>query len=146
MPTFHYEALNAERQPVSGQLEADAVQDAVLQLESRGLKVQSIGLVPLAQTPPAKAAPAASRSVGKPVESEFLRTHLTTVLERGKSLIPALRALANEVGSGARRRELNTLIQILEEGDANEAEKAFAQLPEYWIPLLSAALSSNDPG
>jgi type IV pilus assembly protein PilC len=38
------------------------------------------------------------------------------------------------------------LVRILERGDVNEAERAFAALPEYWIPLLSAALSSSDPG
>ncbi len=47
---------------------------------------------------------------------------------------------------GRRRNELHKLVRLLERGDAAEAEKAFAELPEYWIPLLSAAISSSDPG
>jgi type IV pilus assembly protein PilC len=144
MPTFHYQASNAQGQPVSGDVEAEAVQDAVAQLESRGFILQSIGLVP---PPPEATSPAAgSAAASQGVESKFLRTHLTKVIDNGKSLIPALRALSNEVGSGQRRNELNRLIEILDRGDADEAKRAFETLPEYWIPLLSADLSSNDPG
>jgi len=147
MPTFNYQALNAERQQVSGELEADAVQDAISQLESRGFTIQSIGLA--GPTPPLAAtrkAPTDSASASNRIESKFLRTHLTKVVERGKLLLPALRALSKEVGPGKRRDELNSLVHILEQGDADDAEKAFGALPEYWIPLLSAALSSNEPG
>jgi type IV pilus assembly protein PilC len=35
--------------------------------------------------------------------------------------------------------------QILEGGDARVAAAALTELPEYWIPLLSAAASSSDP-
>jgi type IV pilus assembly protein PilC len=147
MPTFHYEALNVQGQPVSGDVEADAVQGAVALLESRGFILQSIGLVPPPPMPEAtEPKPTASVPAPKRFEANFLRTHVATVIDRAKSLIPALRALGREVGPGNRRNELNALIQILERGDPNEAERAFETLPEYWIPLLSAALSSDDPG
>src|SRR6516165_5281123 len=42
MPTFRYEALNASREPVSGQFAAESVQLAIEQLHAQGLEVQSI--------------------------------------------------------------------------------------------------------
>lgn len=146
MPTFHYEALNGQGQPVSGDLEADAVHDAAALLESRGFILQSIGLVPPPTVEPPKPTPAPSAVASERIESSFVRSHWNEVINRGKSLIPALNALSKEVRPGSRRDELHALIQILERGDAKEAERAFETLPEYWIPLLSAALSSNDPG
>ena len=80
------------------------------------------------------------------IEQTILRTHLAKVLEGGRAIVPALQAFSEEMPAGRRRNELHKLIRILERGDATEAEKAFAELPEYWIPLLSAAISSSDPG
>jgi len=36
--------------------------------------------------------------------------------------------------------------RVLAGGNAAEATAALAELPEYWIPLLSAATSSTDAG
>src|SRR5689334_6540532 len=119
MPIFDYQALNAQGQAASGQLEAGAVQDAISELESRGLILQSIGLATPVQTPPEKPAATTSAPVSKVVESKFLRTHLTKVLERGKSLIPALRPFSKEVGAAKHRKDLNALVRILERGDVN---------------------------
>ena len=43
MPHFRYQALNAQQQPIAGELEAESVSQAVSRLEAEGLTVQSIG-------------------------------------------------------------------------------------------------------
>lgn len=147
MPNFHYQAWNAEQQPVAGEMQAETVQEAIEQLEARGLTLQSIGHAraeSILETMQRKTTDATSaREI---IEQKVLRNHLAKVLEGGRAIVPALRAFSEEVPAGRRRNELHTLIRILERGDATEAEKAFAELPEYWIPLLSAAISSSDPG
>jgi type IV pilus assembly protein PilC len=146
MPNFRYEAWNAESQTVTGELEASTVQEAIAQLESRGLTLQSIGYAPSTAPFAVVEQTATDVSSARLVEQQVLRAHLAKVLEEGKQIIPALQALSEETLAGPRRSELQRLIHILERGDAAEAERAFAGLPEYWIPLLSAAISSNDPG
>ena len=44
MPTYHYQALDAEEQLVTGQVQAESVREALAQLESAGLSVQSISV------------------------------------------------------------------------------------------------------
>jgi type II secretory pathway component PulF len=158
MPSFRYEALNAEGRLVTGGLEAESVQQAFDQLQARGLTVQSIGFVASAgptpldnqPTPSHTAVPemttAPPRSAGESVEQAVLRSHMTTILDRGRAIMPALRAFAEEMPSGWQRRQLNAVCRVLERGDPAEATAALAELPECWIPLLSAANSSPDPG
>jgi type IV pilus assembly protein PilC len=111
------------------------------------LSLQSIGYAPVeSELPRMPQTTTDANSARAVIEQTILRTHLTKVLVEGKTIVPALRAFSEEVPAGRRRAELQRLIQILERGDASEAEKAFAELPEYWIPLLSAAISSSDPG
>jgi type II secretory pathway component PulF len=90
--------------------------------------------------------PTDSIAARRVIEQKVLRAHLAKVLEGGSSILPALRAFSEEVPAGRRRNELHALIRILEQGSPEEAERAFADLPDYWIPLLSAAISSSDPG
>src|SRR5215210_6802341 len=98
MPTFHYQAWNAEQQPIAGELQAENVQDAISQLEARGLTLQSIGFAPvepiLSTTSRATTDADSARHV---LEQTVLRTHLAKVLEEGKAIIPALQAFAEEV-------------------------------------------------
>lgn len=147
MPTFHYQALNATQSLVTGELTADSVADAVVQLQASGLTVQSIGLVSAtnisdAETPAAGIASPPDRQA----EQAALRAHMERVLEQGKLIAPALAAYAEEMPSGRRRRQLQTVIDVLNRGDATQAADELAVLPDYWIPLLSAATSSRDPG
>ena len=147
MPTFHYQAWNAEQQPIAGELQAETVQDAITELEARGLTLRSIGYAPADSRLPTMPRMATDAdSAREVIEQTILRTHLAKVLEGGKAIVPALRAFSEELPAGRRRNELHKLIRILERGDATDAENAFAELPEYWIPLLSAAISSSDPG
>ncbi len=158
MPSFRYHALDAKGQPVTGELEADGVQQAVAQLQTRGLIVQSIGSTESGWTspsakPPAtdvrtaeNAATAPRRSAGESVEQAVLRAHMATILDRGRAIAPALRAYAEEMPAGWQRRQLVAVCRVLERGDAAEATAALAELPDCWIPLLSAATSSSDAG
>src|SRR5262249_11128574 len=122
-------------------------QRAIDQLEARGLMVQSIAH---AQSEPAilttKAPVTDEASARVVMEQTVLGSHLAQVLEGAKTIAPALQAYSEELPIGSRRRELEIVIEALEGRDDVETEKAFAGLPEYWIPLLSAATSSRDPG
>jgi len=154
MPDFHYQAFNAQQQLVLGELQAESVGAAISQLEAQGLIVQSIGYAlpepapsvvpqqpPVRIEPPPRPLPSESS-----VEEAALRAHMAVVLERGKTIIPALQSLAEELPENRRRRQLATVLKILERGNPAEAAAAVRQLPEYWIPLLSAATASQDPG
>jgi len=155
MAHFRYQAVNAQKQPLTGELEAETVAQAIAQLEAEGLIVQSIGYATheasgtesrqsgtVGQNPfqPAAIIPQSN------IEQALLVRHMACVLERGRALVPALRAYAGEISSARRHRELLDVIRILERGNAQEAAAALQSLPTYWIPLLSAATSSGDPG
>jgi type II secretory pathway component PulF len=148
MAHFRYQALNATGQPVAGELHAESVALALAQLEADGLTVQSIGYAAAesrsAEPPPTNAG--GQNPFGRGGEQAVLQLHLEKMIERAKVIAPALRAYAEEVPTGIRRRELLTVVQILEGGRAVEAENAWRTLPGYWIPLLGAAASSQDPG
>ena len=156
MPRFRYHALNTDGQPVMGDVDADGVQDAVAQLQADGLTVQSIGLAPSDSTSPSGEPPAPGLSTarqtdqtpqqGESVERAVLRSHMATILERGRAIAPGLAAYAQEMPAGWQRRQLLAVCRILERGDATEAAAALSELPECWIPLLSAATSSSDLG
>src|SRR5690349_9772276 len=113
MPRFHYQALDADQQLTTGEVEADAVAVAITQLEASGLTVLSIGFATAEST--------ATLTTNKPIvpapklklppidaarDEAILRTHLARTLERARPLTPALRAYAEEMPTGQRRREL----------------------------------------
>ncbi len=156
MANFRYQALSADQQPASGVLEADSVQQAIAQLEAAGLTIQSIGY---ADTSSASDTLRVSDTLthdetiarGMPrsavdIEQAVLRSHMAQILERGRAIAPALRAYAEEMSPGYRRRQLRTVCNVLERGNVAEATTELIALPDYWIPLLSAATSSADPG
>jgi type II secretory pathway component PulF len=153
MPLFYYEALDANGQLVGGDLEANDVQQAVGELHARGLSVQSIRMATHSSVEPttpdtrsSNRARASAQRGGEGVELAVLRSHMATILERGRAIAPALRAYAEEMPAGWQRRQLLAVCRILERGDPAEAAAALAELPECWIPLLSAATTSPDPG
>lgn len=154
MAVFKYQALNSQGQLVSGELEAEDVQLAIGELHSRGLSLQSISVeVRPAQQPHTSDSVAVDSMGARPsritpanVELDVLRSHMTLILERGRTIEPALSAYAEEMSAGWPRRQLKTVCRILQTGDPAEAADALAALPECWIPLLSAATTSPDPG
>jgi type IV pilus assembly protein PilC len=151
MPRYKYLALNADQQRFAGEVDADSVQQAIAQLETNGFSVQSISVAGIAGTdelayePPPVEVNEAPTAVAAD-ERRVLRQHLTDALVGARVLVPALRAYAQEMRGDRRRHELQRVCQVLESGDASSAAAALDALPEYWIPLLSAAGASKDPG
>jgi type IV pilus assembly protein PilC len=150
MATFQYQAFDAEGKSVSDDIEAESVGQAIVAIEARGLTVQSIG-VATAAAPRNGAGFSAAHSGGEQtaalkVEREVLQSHMATLFERGRPLLPALAAYAEELPSGRQRRRLLAVCRTLENGDQDAAAAALAEMPEYWIPLLGAATSSSDSG
>jgi type II secretory pathway component PulF len=146
MPLFHYQALNANRELVTGQLPAESLAQAVAQVESLGLSVQSISNAPVPGGREGESPFAADDASGRAVvERAALQQHMQRVIERGRDILPALRAYSMELPSGRQQRQLEEVLRILERGDAAHAASTLAVLPGYWIPLLGAATSSRDP-
>ena len=149
MSNFRYQALNAQGQPVTGEVQAESVAQALAQLEAGGMTVQSIGYATAEPrpVPAARAGAAAGWSpFGQVSEQAVLQLHLEKMIQRARVIAPALRANAEEMPAGSPRRQLLTVVRILESGRAVEAASAWRTLPGYWIPLLGAAASSQDPG
>src|SRR4029078_8490292 len=121
MPQFHYQALNANQQLIAGELEAPSVAQAIAQLETDGLVVQSIGYAtsPTSriQTPVVSATPPSAAGV----EETALVQHLAQVIERARPLLPALHAYAGELSGGRARRQF---LSLLDSGARGEAEQA----------------------
>jgi type II secretory pathway component PulF len=151
MALYYFQAIDNSGKYVAGEQEAASVQQALVELEGRGLTVQSIGLSP---APAAHANDTASSgqpsgpqpSLGKKAEQEVLRSHIATILDRGITILPALEAYAEELPAGRPRRQMKSLCRVITIGDTGQATAALVQSPEYWIPLLSAATSSADAG
>ncbi len=151
MATYHFQAVDAAGQLVTGELEAESVQQALAELETRGLVLQSIGLTSYQASAQAKETAVGppdtpSRPAGASLEQEVLRTHMETVLQRGRKILPALEAYAEELPAGRPRKQVQSVCRVLASGDTSEAAAELVQSPEYWIPLLSAATSSTEPG
>jgi type IV pilus assembly protein PilC len=80
------------------------------------------------------------------MEDVVVKSHMATILDRGRTIVPALRAYSAEMPGGWQRRQLLELCRILERGKPDDAAKSLADRPDAWIPLLSAATSSPDAG
>jgi type II secretory pathway component PulF len=144
MPNFRYQALDTNRQIVTGELEAESVHQAIAELDAAGLAVQSIALAfAESRAEFTDGTRGAGRRLEENTRQNLLRPHVERVLAAGPALAPALEAYADEVPWGYRRRELQSLADVLRRGDAVAAERAFTALPEYWIPLLSAATTGR---
>ena len=151
MNIFRYHAIDSTGQRASGELEADSVQHAVANLEDRGLTVLSIGF---ASTESPSAVQQSTVPIDQPkqqpdggnVEQAVLQTHMSTILARGRAIAPALQACVDELPAGRERRQMQAVCRVLSSGNAAAATTALARLPECWIPLLSAATSSAEPG
>jgi type IV pilus assembly protein PilC len=147
MPLYQYYAVDASGLPATGQIEAESLAQAVTLLDARGLTIQSIQVPQREHAAGGDNPFAGDNPAGRAlVERAILDRHLALVLERGRELVPALRAYSQELPAGRRRVQLEEVIAILDRGDAAQASRALAALPGYWIPLLSAATASRDPG
>lgn len=151
MATYEFQAIDAAGQLTTGQLESASVQQALVELESRGLTVQSIGLASAFATREESHGAGvasdsdASISAEDGIEERALRSHIAAVLEISQQLVPALEAYARELPFGRQRRQLQSMCGVVASGNSERAAAALVESPEYWIPLLTAATSSNDP-
>ena len=153
MPEFRYHALDADQQLVSGTIEAERVSDAIEHLESAGLKITSISYA-AAGTNEAQERSRPVRPAQLPVDEEafaaveqrVLQSHIAKILGQARPIAPALRAYAEELPSRSRQQQLRAVAGVLEEADSGKATSTLQALPEYWLPLLSAVSSTNDPG
>jgi type II secretory pathway component PulF len=137
MQRYEYQATGAAGETVCGEIEAASVSQAVNELEACGLAIQSIHL---AQTDAAAGVnPFARPADVDELHRSIVREHLTRAIERGRALLPALRALADELPAGARRRKLLAFIKTLERADAAAAADTFPAMAECWLPLMAAA-------
>lgn len=149
---FQFTALNAQGDVVTGEIIASNVQEAVAEVEARGLTLRSIarGSMPAAEPSPRDALPMTAsfrpEEFDATAEQDALRSHMQQVLNRAAELLPGLRAYAQELTNHRERRELQNVIQLIEQGSAAAAVKSLSSLPGYWIPLLSAASQTRDPG
>jgi type II secretory pathway component PulF len=158
MALFRYEAIDNDGQLVAGNLEAASVQHARALIDARGLTTHSISRAaseepraPDSVSAPLKTSPTDqfTTSTHRPATAEnleetVLSAHMATILGRVRAIVPALRAYAAEMPAGWQRRQLIAVCRILERGNSDDAATALAQLPESWIPLLSAASTSPD--
>lgn len=150
MPQFRYQALNADEQFVAGEIEAESVAQAIGQLEANGLVVRSIGYATAEKSSGAKRAfdrpDKTLLSLVTAAEQAELDRYLARIVERGRSLAPALQAYAAEMSPSRSRRQLLALLAVLEMPETSQAVTSLQQLPAFWIPLLAAATTSDDPG
>lgn len=140
MPIFNYQALNAERRLVSGEVTADNLAHALAQLEAEGLEVHSLAARSDTELVTTRELP------DDGMEQHEIERVLLRVLARGHELLPPLRAYADELPAGKRRRLIERLIVPLAQGEVQISLAAIKSLPGYWLPLLAAASASHDPG
>jgi type IV pilus assembly protein PilC len=139
MPEFCYQATDNGGQSVTGELSAENLADAIAELESRGLSVQSIRL---SSTPQTQSASEPPREPSKPTQAIPLEQHFVVAVERKEILVPALTALADEMPSGRGRREIRLLADALRNAktstDLRRSKVAIA-----WLPLLVTGFNSE---
>ena len=106
MPQFHYQAVNADGEPVAGQVAAEDVKSALLKLDAEGLTVKAIQQIELvsqdatayeAGTPQPVRQSGDLAARGPEAEVQALESQLSRVLSAGPSLAPALLAYAAEM-------------------------------------------------
>ena len=147
MANFRYNALNSDRQQVAGELQAENLQQAIDQLEARGFIVQSIAHAqPEAKIPTTDAPVTDEASARVVMEQTVLGSHLAQSAQRGENDRSRPTGLLRRTAHWPPPPRTRDCDRALEGSDDVEAEKVFAGLPDYWIPLLSAATSSRDPG
>ncbi len=102
MPEFSYQATLLDGQRVSGELSAESLANAIAELESRGLMVESIRLSSIQKL---QSHSESLREPSRPTQALPLEHHFAVAVERKEILVPALTALADEMPSGRGRRE-----------------------------------------
>lgn len=134
MAEFRYSALDARGELVSGRLEADSIDQARNRLKSQGLQVQSI-------EPARESSEGASAPRVSPGQRAELSGYLASLAGAGVPLGPALRALAEEMGSGPLAVGLRRLAEQIDRGES--PEKAFRAVDPAAASLLEGLIAAG---
>ena len=157
MPNYHYRALDRKLQSVEGGILAETAAQAIADLESRGLTVQSIallspetkyeGITDEASSPPSDANPPLSAaSTDEELGRIALQSLMAKAMEQGQAITSVLRAYEHEMPTRGRRRQVQQVIRTLECGDTAQAVSQFCEQAEYWLPLFGTMAASSTPG
>lgn len=141
MPRFRYDALDANDQPLQGEVEAPGVAAAAVQLEELGIAVRSISQV-LESAPPSETATDATAR-HEPAPPELVEA-MRRLLDRREALLAPLTAYAKEAPGRERRGELRSVLVTLQRGDLDEAIASATRNPRPWAPLLAAATGGEE--
>lgn len=125
MPTFYYDALNEAKEPISGEVQADSINDALLAISADGLMVQAIrssdGLL---ATPTPR-----------------LNVKLQRAIEKKSDFAPKLDAFINALPTGKPRKELKLFAESLQQDIS--VDRITKTCPA-WAPLLVASDESDE--
>ena len=138
MPTYIFEAKNEDQQTVSEEIRAESVSEALQQIEARGLSVLSIRQVDAESG----FSPEATRSAMPSGDSLSLEGHFESALRRRDVLIPALKALADDMPAGRPRSEMRNVVSALQDAKST-TELRRSDIIVQWLPLLSSGFSSE---
>ena len=138
MPTYIFEAKNEDQHTVSEEIRAESVSEALQQIEARGLSVLSIRQVDA----DAGFSPEATRSAMPSGDSLSLEGHFESALRRRDVLIPALKALADDMPAGRPRSEMRNVVSALQDAKST-TELRRSDIIVQWLPLLSSGFSSE---
>ncbi len=128
MPVYTYQAIASDGERTSGEITAARVSDAIAQLEAQGFEVESIR--------------AFATQSKQNQESEAFYERIDQALAHRAELIPALKAIAEELSEPNASRELHQLVRELE---SNPTAKAFVARPSTasWLPVIVRGAASQ---
>ena len=140
MPIFSYEALNEANQPMTGQIRAENVADAVNQLEAQGLEITAIQQVQQETLEADRPAVPESNSSD---DQLILQQRIEEVLAKRDILAPALAAFAEELPRGRSQREMRLLAKQMQSGvSAKELNSSGSQIAAM-LPLVGGGVGSH---
>lgn len=136
MAWYSYTGIDAEGRPVSGELEAAGIDQAIADLAAHGIRVRAESLQAVATSSGGRL------SVEEVAE---LGTQMTELAKAGLPLGPGLRALAEELPRHRLKRTLCRIANELDRGATLDAAIAAeqARLPEHLRAMILAATRSG---
>ncbi len=128
MPVYIYQAIASDGERASGEITAARVSDAIAQLEAQGFEVESIR--------------AFATQSKQNQESEAFYERIDQALAHRSELIPALKAIAEELPEPHASRELRQLVHELE---SNPTAEEFVARPSTasWLPVIVRGAASQ---
>lgn len=132
MNRYGFDAINKNGEVVNGDVSAESVSAAVLELEEKGLQVQAIRMVPADEESQARQ------------ETHWLKQLDETIQQRTKWL-PALQAMVDELPRGRTKKDTARLVNLLQGELSSEELLASRELIQV-LPLLTTGRESSNTG